>query len=543
MFMAIYGRVSTEEQAEKGTIDSQVSFAEKYFDLHGITEYEIYLDEGVSGTIPLQDRPAAAKMLKDVMAGKIKAVHVYRLDRLARSVKHVLDTYEVLEAHNVALVSMTEQFDTGTPTGKFFMTLLASIAALERDTIVERTQAGKKRAAKDGRWTSGQPPYGYIIGPDKRLAINDAEAKVIKDIYKMYIGGMATVPVAKYLNAKGIPTPAMSKGTKNPNTGKWNAGHISRIIRNKIYIGEYITQRRSKQQKAGVRIEVPEIIDRDTFIAANERIIKNADVARGSKGRDYILRGLIYCSHCGRAYVGSSGASKEGRVYYRCSGTYDQGNGKMCNSKLVRAQDVEQTVWEDVLQFIQNPNRVFEAIEKRIKSYRKDLAPIEKELEEVEKIIKEKHLGRNSVLSLLTKGIITEVEAEQQLLNIAREMSLLQERKDVLFTQVNDSKEMSTKAVHVAATLQKINPDNLTLEGKIQIMRAFVRRIEVITANDEKGRKKATTRNYYYFSDPKTQNDMLCGSEQLMEFPIATLWIFNLQLSVLLSYNKHTTKK
>ncbi len=135
---AIYCRVSSDEQAEKGTIEGQVQYAKKYMELHGleacIEEYEFYLDEGVSGTLPLAERPAGAKLIADAKAGKFKALYVYRLDRLARSVKHVLDTYDILESRNIALKSMTEAFDTGTPTGKFFMTLLASIAALERDT-------------------------------------------------------------------------------------------------------------------------------------------------------------------------------------------------------------------------------------------------------------------------------------------------------------------------------------------------------------------------------------------------------------------------
>jgi len=211
---AFYGRNSTDEQAEKGTIEAQIDFAKKYFDLHEIVDYEMYLDEGTSGTIALKDRGESSKMLNNVKTGKIKAVYVYRLDRLARSVKHVLDTYEFLESYNVRLISMTEAFDTGTPTGKFFMTLLASIAALERDTILERTLMGKERNARAGKWVSGASPFGYRIGDDGKLAIYEQEAETVKLIFKLYSEGMTMFELAKYLNAKGVETPAISKGLK-----------------------------------------------------------------------------------------------------------------------------------------------------------------------------------------------------------------------------------------------------------------------------------------------------------------------------------------
>ncbi|MHB8157730.1 MAG: recombinase family protein, partial [Desulfocucumaceae bacterium] len=184
MFAAFYGRVSTEEQADRGNISNQVDFAGKYFELNGPAEkiegFENYLDEGVPGTIPLDKRPEGSRLMTDARAGKISAVYFYRLDRLARSTQIVLNTYNELESLNIIIKSMTEAFDTGTPVGKFFMTLLASIAALERDTILERTQIGKERKTRDGFWTSGPPPFGYRIGPDKKLAVHDPEAETVR---------------------------------------------------------------------------------------------------------------------------------------------------------------------------------------------------------------------------------------------------------------------------------------------------------------------------------------------------------------------------
>jgi len=363
MYIAFYGRVSSEEQAERGNIQNQVEFARKYFELHGpqygIKGYVTYLDEGVSGTLPLTERPAGARMLLDAKAKKFAMVFVYRLDRLARSTKYVLETYEFLEDLGIGLKSMTEHFDTTTGTGKFFMTLLASIAALERDTILERTMLGKEQKARAGKWVSGLPPFGYKVGLDGKLQIHEDEAKIVQLIFTLYLGGLTTVPVAEHLNAKGVPTPARFKKNKEKATYKWSAGHISIILNNSAYTGKYTWMKRAKKEREKITVDIPAIIDESIFLRAKALLAGNADAARGLKGRSYILRGLIFCANCGRAMVGSSGHSKKERVYYRCQGTANQGAGKQCRAKLVRAVDIEEAVWGDLVAFIQDPGSLY----------------------------------------------------------------------------------------------------------------------------------------------------------------------------------------
>ncbi|KJS16887.1 MAG: hypothetical protein VR69_07795 [Peptococcaceae bacterium BRH_c4b] len=504
MMVAFYARVSTDEQAERGNIESQVDFAKKYFDLYGeangITGCEYYLDDGVSGVLPLKDRPAALRMLADAKAGKYAAVFVYRLDRLARSVKHVLDTYEFLEEEKIALKSMTEAFDTGTPTGKFFMTLLASIAALERDTILERTQMGKERAAKENRWTSGQPPFGYRVGPDKRLVIHEPETEIVVLIFNLYLEGMRTVPIAEYLNARGIPTPTMSKGTRNNSTGKWHAGHISIILRNRTYIGEYSTMQRSKKQKEGRIIQVPPIIDKEIYEKANQLLIENADIGRGARGREYLLRGLIYCGNCGRAFVGSSGNSKEGRVYYRCTGTVNYGQGKTCDAKMIRATDIENAVWTDIQHFLNNPGKVVEAINNSLKIEAEQLEPVQNEIDEIEKSLLEKQVARQKIVSFVSKRIITDTEAENELLTLAGQIETLNRRKDQLLLRLEQSQELSNRAVNVSLILDKLNnaARGDYAEDKAELIKAIVSRVTVNTEYEGKRKESRVLIEYYF---------------------------------------------
>lgn len=514
---AIYCRVSSEEQAEKGTIEGQVQYAKKYLELHGpeagITEWEFYLDEGVSGTVALLDRPAGARLVADAQAGKFQVLYVYRLDRLARSVKHVLDIYDLLEKQGIALKSMTEAFDTGTPTGKFFMTLLASIAALERDTILERTQMGKDRKARQGKWVTGMPPFGYRIGADGALEVYEDEAETVRLIFRLYLEGMSTIDIAKYLNARGIPTPAKSKRTKNKSTGKWHAGHISIILRTEAYTGTYTYLKRSKRRKDTIEIPVPAIVSDQDFVAAQAKLIENADAARGSRGRNYLLRGLIFCGNCGRRMVGSSGMSKEGRVYYRCTGVINTGAGRQCNAKLIRAKDIEDAVWQDILEFAKEPGKIKEIMEAKIVQNKQEMDPVREELAVLEKSILEKQAARGKVLSLCARGIITDQEAEAELQNLAREIEVLAARRDFLFGKQQAAQQFETEILNVQVLMEELAErlETITEEEKAEVIQALVKRIDVYTV-EENGKRGSKVVIQYRFG-PRPGEKELYGSK------------------------------
>lgn len=503
MLVAFYARVSTEEQAERGSIENQVGFARKYFELyHPGAEVHYYLDDGVSGTIPLKDRPEGARLLEAIEVKKYDVLYSYRLDRLARSVKIVLDTYELLEVRGIALKSMTEAFDTSTPTGKFFMTLLASIAALERDTILERTMLGKERAAKQGRWTSGQPPFGYRIGADRRLVICEEETEIVRLIFQLYLDGMRTVPLAGYLNARNIPTPTTSKGTRNLGTGKWQAGHISIILRNTAYLGEYRTMRRSKQKRKGVTIQTPAIVDREDFEKANELLTANADVARGARGRTYLLRGLIYCGKCGHAMVGNTGDSKAGRVYYRCSRRNDLGNGIRCESKQIKAEPLEEAVWRDIVSFVKNPGEVVKLLQHKINHTTANEKPVQQELEQIEAALAGKKAARGRVVSMVSKGIISEGDAVAELLTIKQDMEVLGQRRDDLFSALNQVQDQKNTATNIAVSLEKYSDVIDSIKPIPEVVKLLVERIAVYT-EEKDGRRYSRAVVRYRFTPPE----------------------------------------
>jgi site-specific DNA recombinase len=168
--VALYLRVSSEEQRDAGTIQTQRAELERDAAAGGFEVFDVYGDNGVSGTIPLHERPAGARLLEDAKRDAFESVLVYRLDRLARTRLAILDAAERLERAGVALRSATEQYETATPAGRLMFQMLGSFAEFERESIRQRTRDGVYRAHRAGKRT-GALPYGYTVDEAGMLAI------------------------------------------------------------------------------------------------------------------------------------------------------------------------------------------------------------------------------------------------------------------------------------------------------------------------------------------------------------------------------------
>jgi len=197
--VALYLRVSTEEQATQGfSIDHQRDRLIAYCISQGWEDYRLYIDDGFTGT--KLDRPAMNRLIKHVREGKISMVVVYKLDRLSRKQKDVLQLLEdVFERNDVAFKSATEPFDTSTPLGKAMIGILAVFAQLERDMIIERTTSGRRMRIRQGRWSGGRVPFGYRWDkPSQQLIIVPEKAEIVRQIYRMYLQGKSRLELADW---------------------------------------------------------------------------------------------------------------------------------------------------------------------------------------------------------------------------------------------------------------------------------------------------------------------------------------------------------
>jgi site-specific DNA recombinase len=204
--VALYLRVSSEEQKTKETIETQDDFLEEYCKLYRHEVANVYKDAAISGTVPPHERAAGRELLEDAEAGQFDVVLSYKLDRIGRTLLVVVDAHDRLQEAGVALRSATEPIDTSTPAGRLIFQMLASFAEFEKETINERTRDGKHRAYRGGA-QPGVIPYGYEISEDGRFVVVEEEAQVVRAIIDNIAQGATLFTEAKRLNLEGIPSP------------------------------------------------------------------------------------------------------------------------------------------------------------------------------------------------------------------------------------------------------------------------------------------------------------------------------------------------
>ena len=223
--VAIYARVSTEDQAKEGfSLAAQLEKLRSYCKARGWKIAGEYVDDGYSGRNV--NRPAYKKMMEDMPKWDI--LLVMKMDRIHRNSKNFMLMMEELRKKGKEFVSMTESLDTSTAMGRFVMDIIQRIAQLESEQIGERVYDGMRQKAKQGAGMLGSPsPYGYAYN-DGNLVVVGEEAGIVKKMFEMYLGGHSLKEIENWLNESGIKT---KKG------GKWTKKTVARILSNPIYCG------------------------------------------------------------------------------------------------------------------------------------------------------------------------------------------------------------------------------------------------------------------------------------------------------------------
>jgi len=197
----LYCRVSSEGQVEGTSLDTQLDRGRAFCSSQGWSLSAIFKEEGESGKST--DREAFQQMVAYLQDNPINTLLVFKLDRLFRNLKDMLIFIDdELEHRNIALQSVTENFNTQSPEGRLFLQLLGSFAEFERKRINERTMSGKVATAKKGGFNGGHTPYGYrrIDGSEQDFDICPEEAKTVRKIFKLYAGGKGYMKINKLID-------------------------------------------------------------------------------------------------------------------------------------------------------------------------------------------------------------------------------------------------------------------------------------------------------------------------------------------------------
>lgn len=512
--VALYARVSTEDQAEADTISTQVDFLRRYADLHGLHVAAEFLDDGVSGTIPLAERPHGARLLAAARAGEISAVVFYRVSRLGRRLAVVLDAYEQFDRANVVIRSATEPIDTAQPIGRFIFQMLAAFAELDRETIIDNTSRGRARGARDGRWY-GVVPTGYTVR-DGQLAPSTheilpgmTEADLVRDIYRRIADGASSVAVAAYLTARGLhrfKRYARHDGRESVIDGApgWPAKRISEMVHNTTYKGIHVYEGRNGH----IERAVPALVDADLWDRAQQRLRANRSTTSPSRNV-YLLRSLLRCGACGAGYVGST-RGQNTRVY-RCAHSHPRSvglEGEPCRSRQLQADAIERDVWADCERFIRDPGSTVDAAmaeEEARRMAEPDDAPV---LLELRAALAGKDRERSDILTLMRRRIVSIDEAEAQLQAIADEQQALRRELDQVEARASLRENGRQQAVAARALLEDLRArldDGLDDAARRIVVQALVRRLDVFTepGATKRGGRRARIVAHYAFAPKK----------------------------------------
>jgi len=377
--IAVYARVSSSNQENEGTIETQLSAIYAYAKDKGYNILQEYKDNGWSGDSIV--RPDLDRLRVDAKKKIWNAILMYDPDRLARRYSYqelIID--ELREAGIEVLFVTTPAPSNGIE--KILYGVQGLFAEYERAKITERFRLGKVRKANEGHIIASEAPYGYTFIPKQGkkgdadfrqgyYQINEYEAEIVKTLFLWVAeNGLTIRALIKKLQEQGIP-PRKSK------RGVWNTSTLSTLLRNKTYIGEghfgasYATvpvnpikkegyrkikktSRRNKPEEEWIKIPTPKIIEEQLFYKVQERLKLNFRSALRNTKNEYLLTSKIWCS-CGKRRTGE-GALHGKHLYYRCvDRIYNFPLPPTCAEKGLNARIVDEMVWQKIVTLMSSP--------------------------------------------------------------------------------------------------------------------------------------------------------------------------------------------
>lgn len=474
MIIGIYARKSVYRD-NSDSVSVQVKSCKDYAKLifsDKELNFKVYdSDEGFSGKNT--DRPSYRALMSDVKSNKLDAVMVYKLDRISRSVKDFSNTYETMQSHNVAFLSVKESFDTSTPIGRTVMYILAAFAQLERENTSERVTDSMYALGASGKWTGGKVPTGMssirkVVGDKEHsyLIVDNERIKLVKMLGEMLVSGYSITKLERYCRENGIKS----------ESGKFlNTSQIHFILSNPVYCsndldayyyfeekGYKLPDKPSFDGKHGliaygrtdqsngnkkrssytlsIGIHDP-VFSGSDWIKIQERFGQNK-MLRSSKYEIGILKGILTCNCGSRMDVKTY--CKKGSVfsYYYCARMHRQGK-EYCNSGYIRTDIIDDLFIRKLKEIQIDPSSV--SVKKSI-----DAVPVS-----IEKLHDDLKAAENA-LENLTSALMDNKDSSAATYIIAR-MEKLDREKKVIESSIRRAEIGEMNRISEAETRDQIH--------------------------------------------------------------------------------------
>lgn len=317
MKIALYARVSTEEQAKHGlSIDTQLDNLRVWAKVNGHSVIGEYVDAGVSARKNPAKRPELQRLLGDL--DKVELIAFTKLDRWTRNIKGYYDVQQQLDSHKVAWAAIQEDYETITAAGRFKVNIMLSVAENETDRTSERIKVVFERKIERGEYIGNRVPFGLSV-VDKHLVPND-DADTVREAFELYRRTGSIYQVKEYLHDIGHTVVYVT---------------VQRILRNPMYAGRYRDNDRYCEA----------IIDPELFDEV-QRMMDKRSYRQNQSKRVYLFSGLLRCAYCGKTMVGSWQGNTREALRYRCN--YHALNGRCPNKINLRESVLESFLLDNL---------------------------------------------------------------------------------------------------------------------------------------------------------------------------------------------------
>jgi len=501
MRAALYARVSTDKQAEKYGIPSQIEALSKRCLEKGWTpvfdgDKDAFIDDGYSGAE--LDRPALNRLRRAAREGRADVVLAYDPDRLSRKLFHQMILAEEFEKQGIRLEFITQDMGTS-PEDRLFFNMRGSIAEYEREKIRERTMRGSREKASQGKVVSGAVSFGFRYNKERATLEEDPEkAQIVRLIFHTFASETLSLQgLADRLNRLHIPTPRGGD--------RWRASTLGIMLRNEVYIGKmyqfrnYRVEPKSRRKpltksrktttaqrskKEWILVKVPSLIPLELFEAVQRKLKANAELSRRNTKKEYLLSGLVFCSQCsGRM----GGHTIHGIPYYRCyrKGNPDriplspEGKPQPCSCPEIKAGAIELVVWDAICQLIRDPEFLIRELHRRDADNSETREILEQELQLCETRLKAIPEEQRRLVEGYRKGLYADFMMREDMGLIQKEQSELEKRRGELERQLNRRLLTQNQEAQIRSLAEKISAglDNLSFAGKQELLRLLVEKV------------------------------------------------------------------
>jgi len=500
--VAIYTRVSTDEQVTGNGLDIQERALMDYINAHQsqyvFSKTNKYVDEWKSwAEKSREERPALHKMFQDAKNNKFDILLVWKIDRFFRKTLYLLEWVETLDKLWIWFISITQPFDTTQPFWKMMLQMLAVISELERDLIRERTQKWILESMRKWKWWRGSPPYWYRVDENKNLIIDDTEAKVVKMMFELLVKEKLSLSqLVREVNKAWIETAAHNwslwKRRKQDARHKnaWLRWVVHRVVRNEIYkwtliqnrkmLDKYTRKTIEKPRSEWIVWESPMIVSQKLFEDAQTQLELNRRYSERNKKRNvYMLSTLLMDKGSGKKFVWYMSWKKTKN--YRLNGDDTKTSFKIV-PKWISGDKIEPIVWNKISSILLQPKLILQELEKLSKHHNEDYVRYQVDILQKKKKNLEDNtrylLGMSIDMSVEDMEIMKKnIQSNRSQIDIyQREVQELESTilsNDQRRAQLKDLQKLSKK---FKALLEK---DQLSYEIKTQICRLLIKKITI----------------------------------------------------------------